>query len=60
MVTIFMVFGIILGIALLCGVVYGIQYMVLTRKSLGVPPEPPNTVALAKAMGPIVGGNAHW
>lgn len=42
--------GVILGCFLLGLVLYAIYYFILTRKSLGVPPEPANIVAIREAM----------
>lgn len=42
--------GVILGCFVLGLVLYAIYYFILTRKSLGVPPEPENVKALVSAM----------
>jgi len=51
------IIGIIIGILLLCGLVYIIQYGLITRKSLGVPPVDPVTQQIAQRMGPQAGSN---
>jgi hypothetical protein len=53
--VVFTILGVILGFALLGGLIYAISYMFLTRKSLGLPPVNPATEALATRLGPQVG-----
>jgi len=53
--VVFTILGVILGFALLGGLIYVISYMFLTRKSLGLPPVNPATEALATRLGPQVG-----
>ena len=48
--TVAIICGVILGCFLLGLVVYAIYYFIVTRKSLGVPPEPANIVAIKEAM----------
>jgi len=52
---IFITIGVILGILLLCGVLYGIRYMFVTRKSMGLPEavdESPAAIAAIVAKNP--------
>jgi len=53
--VVFTILGVILGFALLGGLIYIISYMFLTRKSLGLPPVNHATEALATKLGSQVG-----
>ena len=51
--TIFIILGIIIGISLIIMLGYGIYYLILTRKSLGIPPVDPKTSLITQKIGPL-------